>query len=82
MRIACPSCGPRDEIEFTWGGPADLARPDPATCSDEAWTDYLFMRDNPRGVQRERWCHTYGCGQWFQVERDTVTHRVVAVRAI
>jgi sarcosine oxidase subunit delta len=82
MRIACPHCGPRDEPEFTWGGQAHLVRPDPATCSDLEWTDYLFMRDNPRGVHRERWCHTYGCGQWFNVARDTVTHRIVEVYAL
>ena len=75
-RIACPHCGDRDEIEFTWGGQASLVRPDPSTCTDEQWRDYLFMRANPRGVHHERWCHTYGCGQWFHVVRDTVTHRV------
>jgi sarcosine oxidase, subunit delta len=74
-RIPCPHCGPRDEIEFTWGGPAHLVRP-PLDCSDEAWRDYLFLRDNPRGAHEERWCHTYGCGQWFEMTRDTVTHAI------
>ena len=78
MRLSCPHCGSRDEIEFTWGGEAHRARPDPA-CNDQTWTDYLHMRANPRGVHQERWCHTYGCGQWFHVARDTVTHRVVRV---
>lgn len=73
-RIQCPHCGKRDEIEFTWGGPADLVRPDTATCTDEQWRDYLFIRENPAGAHRERWCHTYGCGQWFELTRDTVTH--------
>ena len=82
MHIACPSCGPRNENEFTWGGQGHLVRPDPATCSDEAWTDYLFMRANPRGLHRERWCHTYGCGQWFHLARDTLTHRVAQVYGI
>jgi sarcosine oxidase, subunit delta len=80
-RIACPHCGPRDEIEFTWGGQAGLMRPDPATCNDDEWRDYLFMRANPKGVHHERWCHTYGCGQWFGLERDTVTHGIERVHA-
>jgi len=75
MRIACPHCGSRDACEFTWGGEADTLRPqDPAACSDEAWARYLFARKNPRGRSHERWCHTYGCGQWFGLWRDTATH--------
>ena len=74
-RIPCPHCGPRDEIEFTFGGPADLERP-PLSCTDEQWRDYLFTRTNPRGLHHERWCHTYGCGQWFELKRDTATHAI------
>ncbi len=81
-RIDCPWCGARDENEFTWGGEAHIARPDPATCSDTQWRDYLFMRRNPRGVHHERWCHTCGGGQWFHLARDTVTHRVERAYAI
>jgi sarcosine oxidase, subunit delta len=81
-RLSCPACGPRDEIEFTWGGQAHMVRPDPMACTDEQWSQYLFMRDNPRGLHHERWCHTYGCGQWFHVTRDTLTHRIASVYAI
>lgn len=77
MRLPCPHCGPRDVTEFTWGGDADVMRPPaPDSTSDEGWAAYLFLRRNPRGVLHERWCHTYGCGQWFTVRRDTATHRV------
>ena len=31
------------------------------------------------GVQFERWLHRHGCGQWFNVARDTVTHEIKAV---
>jgi sarcosine oxidase subunit delta len=82
MRIQCPHCGPRDELEFTWGGEAHLVRPDPAHATDEQWADYLVMRHNTAGPARERWCHTYGCGQWFNAERDTVTHRIARVYGI
>ena len=80
-RLACPHCGPRDLAEFTYGGPATLVRPD-ASCDDATWTDYLFMRDNPRGAHDERWCHTYGCGLWLRVLRDTRDHRVLAVHEV
>lgn len=78
LRIECPWCGTRDEPEFTYGGEAHISRP-PGDCSDEAWSSYLFFRSNPKGQHAERWCHSYGCGQWFNVLRDTVTHRIIAV---
>jgi sarcosine oxidase subunit delta len=78
MLLACPYCGPRDESEFVCGGTTHIARP-ALTAGDAEWGEYLFFRDNPRGVHRERWRHAYGCGQWFNVARHTLTHEVVAV---
>lgn len=78
MRIPCPWCGERPESEFHCGGASHLVRP-PMECSDEAWADYLFMRDNPVGRHAEKWRHTYGCGQWFNVLRHTETHEISAV---
>lgn len=77
LRIECPWCGLRDEPEFSYGGETEIARPSPG-CSDEAWARYLFFRSNPKGENAERWCHSFGCGQWFNVLRDTVTHEIVA----
>jgi sarcosine oxidase subunit delta len=37
------------------------------------------MRTNPKGLSREQWCCTAGCGQWFKVARHTVTHEVVEI---
>ena len=34
------------------------------------------MRMNRKGLHRERWCCSGGCGQWFKVTRDTVTHEL------
>jgi heterotetrameric sarcosine oxidase delta subunit len=80
LLIPCPYCGPRDEIEFRFGGPAHLARPGPPeTVSDEAWGAYLFFRDNPKGLHRERWRHVHGCGRWFNLVRSTLTHEIVHV---
>jgi heterotetrameric sarcosine oxidase delta subunit len=78
LRIECPWCGVRDEPEFSYGGESHIARP-PDKCSDEEWAQYLFFRANPKGSQAERWCHSHGCGQWFNLLRDTVTHEIVAV---
>ena len=80
LLIPCPWCGPREDDEFTFGGQADISRPaDPDALSDEAWAEYLFMRDNRRGLHREQWCHTAGCRRWFIVERDTSTNRILGV---
>ncbi len=75
LRIECPWCGPRDEVEFKYGGQAHVAYPaDPDATSDDEWAAYLFLRDNPKGDFAERWVHTAGCRRWFNAVRDTVTH--------
>ncbi len=80
LLIACPWCGPRDEVEFAYGGEAHIAAPaNPAALSDAAWAEYLFMRTNPKGRHHERWVHVHGCRRWFNVERDTATERILAV---
>ena len=80
MRIECPCCGLRSEDEFRCGGEAHIARPaDPAAVDDDSWAAYLYRRENPKGLHCERWHHRYGCGQWFNVVRDLVSHEIVAV---
>lgn len=80
IRIECPWCGIRSEEEFTCRGQSHIVRPSPpAEISDEDWADYLYQRINPKGMSYERWRHTYGCRQWFNVARNTVTHEVIAV---
>ena len=72
--IDCPWCGLRDQLEFSCHGQAHIARPqDPQQLSDEQWGDYVFFRDNPKGIHYERWVHTHGCRRWFNAVRDTVT---------
>lgn len=80
LLITCPHCGPRAEIEFRCGGEGHITRPGPHDAvSDAEWADYLFYRTNPKGEHRERWLHSAGCGQWFNVARDTMTHQISAV---
>lgn len=80
LLIPCPFCGPRGEAEFSYGGPSHLIRPEtPDAISDAVWSTYLHTRRNPKGLALERWRHTYGCRQWFNVARDTVSHEILAV---
>jgi sarcosine oxidase, subunit delta len=78
LAIPCPWCGRRADFEFTTGGEAHIERPDPGAVSDARWGEYLYVRANVKGVQRERWYHAYGCRRWFNVVRDTVTHEITA----
>ena len=80
LRIRCPWCGTRDQTEFRCGGQSHIPRPaDPGKASDREWAEYLFYRDNPKGVHCERWVHAWGCRQWFNIARDTVTHEILRV---
>lgn len=79
LLIPCPNCGPRLESEFINGGPARPRRPDdPGALDDEAWVDYLLVPSNPMGPVKEKWYHVRGCGAWFHITRDTVTHDILA----
>ena len=78
LRINCPWCGTRDELEFSCGGEAHVTRPT-IDADDAAWSDYLFFKENTKGIHYEQWLHKYGCGRWFNVARDTVTHEIHAV---
>ncbi|RWH95489.1 sarcosine oxidase subunit delta [Mesorhizobium sp.] len=72
--INCPHCSARPADEFTIKG-AVLKRPK-ADANAEAWMDYVYLRNNPRGRHREYWHHTSGCRRWIIVERDTATHEI------
>ncbi|MEU9820659.1 sarcosine oxidase subunit delta [Pseudonocardia alni] len=78
--IDCPWCGPREEVEFHYGGQAHVEYPAaPAELDDEQWARYVFFRDNPKGPFAERWSHSAGCRRWFNAVRDTHTYRFLAV---
>ncbi|MFO6448311.1 sarcosine oxidase subunit delta [Erythrobacter sp. NE805] len=81
LRITCPHCGERSEVEFRCGGQSHIQRPE-LGCSDEAWQDYLYNRVNPKGIHTERWLHQHGCGRWFNLARSTVTHAILATYAM
>lgn len=82
QRFPCPFCGLRDETEFHFGAEAGKARPEPAPeVSDEAWADYLYSQDAPRGPTREVWVHLT-CGEFFVMTRNTVTREVLSAEAL
>ncbi len=76
LRLKCPYCHLEvDETELAPGGEGHIARMGPQS-TDEEFSDYLFSRDNPKGVYFEKWRHAYGCGKWFLVARCTRTLEV------
>lgn len=79
FHIYCPYCEElREEEEFHPKGQAHIARPEePDACSDEEWGDYLFFRDNPRGIHYEMWLHAVGCRKFFNITRNTVSYEIL-----
>jgi heterotetrameric sarcosine oxidase delta subunit len=80
IRIDCPNCGPRNALEFRYGGEYNPRPANPMDTSDDAWADYVFMRDNRSGVQKEWWYHRAGCQLWFLAERHTRNNEVLTTR--
>lgn len=77
LLIRCPYCNQLlPELEFAYAGEAHIDRPvDPSVLSDDDWRDYLFIRNNRRGIHFERWRHVHGCGRFFNAVRDTVSDK-------
>jgi len=83
MLFSCPNCGPRNETEFHYGGQAHVSYPEhPEELTDREWGEYLFYRQNTRGLFAERWVHSAGCRKWFNMLRDTVSYDITAVYQI
>jgi sarcosine oxidase subunit delta len=83
LLFSCPNCGPRNETEFNYGGQAHVAYPEhPDELTDSDWAEYLFYRQNTKGLFAERWVHSAGCRKWFNMLRDTVSYEITAVYRI
>ena len=80
LLIHCPYCDEeRPELEFRNMGEAHVVRiPDIANQSDEDFEKFLYIRDNPKGVNYERWRHVHGCGRFFNAVRHTVSDKFIA----
>ncbi len=82
LLIPCPWCGERHENEFTYGGDASLSIPTGEHQGDlAAWDRFVFERENPAGLFDELWHHSYGCGKWLRLKRDTRTNQFAKDKA-
>lgn len=81
LLIHCPYCEEdRPELEFRNMGQAHVVRStDLANQSDEDFEKFLYIRDNPKGVNYERWRHVHGCARFFNAARDTVSDKFITV---
>jgi sarcosine oxidase, subunit delta len=73
--MGCPVNGMRPMLEFVYGGELRLM-PDPHSCDDVTWAEYVFNRNGAPGVKKEWWCHTPS-NTWFIAERDTQTDEIL-----
>jgi len=79
MRLNCPFCGERDAEEFAVLGRDAGPRPDASAPDALAkFHDYVHLRVNPAGPNREHWYHANGCRRWLIVTRDTQTHEILS----
>ena len=75
LRIPCPWCCVRDEVEFRYRGDASRSRPPPAAPLED-FNAYVYERDNPLGWHLEWWLHVGGCRKLIKAERHTLTHEI------
>ena len=75
LRICCPWCGVRDEIEFRYRGDASVSRP-PAEAPIASFMAYVYERENPCDWHLEWWLHAGGCRKLLKVARHTLTHEI------
>jgi sarcosine oxidase, subunit delta len=73
--LTCPINGTRPITEFVFGGEYRVM-PNPETCSNAEWADYIFNRSGAPTVKKEWWFHSPS-GTWFIAERHTATDEVV-----
>jgi methylglutamate dehydrogenase subunit B len=85
MIISCPFCGTRNSGEFTYLGDASPRRPAlppeelDGGAAEDAFFDYVYLRDNVAGEMREYWYHGGGCRSWLVAVRNTLTHEFASV---
>jgi sarcosine oxidase, subunit delta len=79
LLIRCPYCKEeRPELEFRNMGQAHVVRSaDLVNESDEDFEKFLYIRDNPKGVNYERWRHVHGCARFFNAARHTVSDKFI-----
>jgi sarcosine oxidase, subunit delta len=72
--VTCPNCGPREALEFSFGG--EVTRRAGPDASDRELAASLYFRENASDWQTEWWVHRDGCRKWFLAERHTTTNEI------
>ena len=78
MLITCPWCGRRAQTEFSYIDDATARRPNMDSVNEAEHFKFVYECDSRRGVQYELWHHHAGCGKFFKIHRDTITHEIHA----
>ncbi len=73
--LTCPLNGPRNISEFVWLGEVK-EMPDPDTCPDAEWAEYVFLESNIAGIVDEWWVHAPS-NMFFIARRNTLTDEVI-----
>ena len=84
LLIYCPHCKEeRPETEFSYAGQAHIVRPKNMNeMSDKEFEKMFFIRENPKGVNVERWRHSHGCAKFFNAIRHTLTDKFLKIYKI
>ncbi|MBW2367426.1 MAG: sarcosine oxidase subunit delta [Deltaproteobacteria bacterium] len=75
FKIPCPNCGPRSAYEFKYDREVKAQPGSDADLRD--WRHYIYFNDNVSGVREEWWCHSFGCGCWMKIKRNTATNEII-----
>ena len=51
---------------------------DPSATTPDEWAEFLYLRNNTKGIHAERWRHVRGCARFFNALRDTTTDHFLA----
>jgi sarcosine oxidase, subunit delta len=73
--LRCPLNGLRNISEFAWLGEVKQM-PDPDSCTDAEWADYVFLENNLAGIVHEWWVHAPS-NMIFIAKRNTITDAVI-----
>jgi sarcosine oxidase, subunit delta len=73
--LRCPLNGLRNISEFAWLGEVKQM-PDPDSCTDAEWADYVFLENNLAGIVHEWWVHAPS-NMIFIAKRNTITDEVI-----
>ena len=83
LLIPCPYCGPRPEIEFTYGGEAHIARPPTRPRSPTRHgPSSSTCAPTRRACTPSAGGTLHGCGRFFNALRDTVSDTFLATYKI